>query len=362
VTTGDGKAEGQALVNYVNARGGLAGHKIVPLFYGVDLAQYYANQAGVEQQICTYFTQDHHTFALVSYANTTENFLTCVHKGGASVVDDGMLVDGTFGRTLGDRYYLPGDFRFDRAYDAYVSGLVSAGFLTAKSKVGIYYHEDPLVQRTLKNVVRPALARYGIPLVATAGINGVDYSSAVLTFQTNGVDRVLGIGLSPLLLMQQAESQQYHPLYGVNSQWAPGAILQTAASPRQLAGAVGVGWQPTSDVDAAHSPGPVSTAETTCRKIMRDAGQGNVGPSTVLQQMQTCDHVFFLQAALRGVARIDPSTLSEGTSRLGSGYRSAVTFRSTFVGGRHDGVSAYRISRFRSECSCFVYDGPVRVL
>jgi ABC-type branched-subunit amino acid transport system substrate-binding protein len=362
VTTGDGKAEGQALVNYVNARGGLAGHKITPLYYPVDLAQYEASPATIEQQICTYLTQDHKTFAVVSYANTTENFLSCLHKGGASVVDDSMFVDATFARTIGNMYYLPGDFRFDRAYDVYVSGLVAAGFLTKTSKVGVYYRDTAVGRRTLANVIKPALARYGIPLAATSGISGLDYSNTVLQFRASGVDRVLGIQLSPLQMMQQAESQQYHPRYGVNSQWAPGAILQPAAPPAQLVGAVGVGWQPTSDVDPAHNPGPVSSAETLCRKIMRDAGQGNVGPTTVLYQMQTCDHIFFLQEALRGQGPIDPAHLSAGTARLGDAYLSPVTFRSHFVSGRHDGVSAYRISRYGGSCSCFQYVGPLHAL
>jgi hypothetical protein len=362
LTTGDGKAQAEALTTHVNSRGGIAGRKVVPVLFGVDIARKLANPAAMDEAVCNYMTQDHHPFAVVSYDNTSEALTACLAKGGVVQVDNYAFVDGVLARQVSGYVYLPSDFQMERAYATYVTGLAQAGFLTRATKVGVYYAEiRPANKRVLDNTIKPILARLGIPLAAEAGVQNSNFAPAVLSFRAAGVTRVLGIALSPLLFMQAAEAQQYHPLWGLNSQWGAGALLQTAAPQGQLSGSMGVGWQPYSDVDSGHNPGPVSGNETLCKKIMADAGQdASAAPTTRLFQLQTCDHIFFLQHTLTGTPEVSARQLARQVQAVGDSYPSAVSFASRFPGGRFDGAAAYRVFRYDDGCSCFVYSGPVQ--
>jgi hypothetical protein len=362
VTTGDGRAQAAAITAWVNAHGGLGGRTLEPYFYGMDVAKSAANGQAEEEAACTAMTQDHHVFAVVAYSNPSAAFDVCLAKAHTILVDSDAFVDGPLLRQIRDYVYLPSDFLMERANSTYVLGLIRAGFLTPKNKVAVIYGESRTEsKRILDGTIKPLLRRYGIPLPVTYGVQNADFSGAVLAAQSAGVDRVLHIALSPLFFMQAAESQQYHPRYGVNSQWLPGALLQTAAPRAQLAGSVGIGWLPSGDVDARHNPGPVSRNETLCHQILRAAGEDDAAePTARVFALQTCDHVLFLKAALTDAPRATPQAMAAQVARLGRRFASASTFQADFLTGRPDGATAYRVFAFAESCSCYGYTGPPR--
>jgi len=362
VTTGDGRAQAAAITAWVNAHGGLGGRKLEPYYYGMDVAKSAANGQAEEEAACTAMTQDHHVFAVLAYSNPSAAFDVCLAKAHTVLIDSDAFVDAPLFKQIKDYVYLPSDFLMERANSTYVLGLIRAGFLTPKNKVAVVYGESRTEsKRILEGTIKPLLRKHGIPLPVTYGVQGADFSGAVLAAQSAGVDRVLHIALSPLFFMQAAESQQYHPRYGVNSQWLPGALLQTAAPRAQLVGSVGVGWLPSGDVDARANPGPVSRNETLCRQILRAAGEDNAAePTARVFALQTCDHVLFLRAALANAPKATPEAMAAEVARLGRGFESATTFRTDFLRGRPDGATSYRIFAFVESCSCYRYEGPLR--
>src|SRR4051794_4160269 len=58
---GDFKADYTALIKYVNAHGGVAGHPLVPVWYEFDVASS-ESVSTQEQRACDTWTHDHHVF------------------------------------------------------------------------------------------------------------------------------------------------------------------------------------------------------------------------------------------------------------------------------------------------------------
>ena len=89
---------------------------------------------------------------------------------------------------------------------------------------------------------------------------GSESQAETLRFASAHVTHVLSlppIEADQALFMQNAEQQRYRPRYGFTSYSLPLTVQQNPqVVPRaQLVGTLGVGWEPTNDVDAAHDPG-----------------------------------------------------------------------------------------------------------
>lgn len=368
VSTGDPKAQAQAIVAELNRRGGIAGRRIVPLFYGMDTEQYFTNPDPQFQAACAYFTEDNKVFAVVSYLNAEQagssGFYHCLAKRQTVFVDDASGITAAEYRELGPYFYKPSGFLAERATATYVGGLAAMSWITPQTKIGLFYVSTSQTESLVKHVIEPMLAQRGMSLTAKgstatgpAGIN--DIPGIVLQFRQKGVTHVLTM-TNPIFFMQQAESQHYYPKYGLSSSFSP-ATTQTLAPRDQLVGAGSVGWSPVDDVDQAHDPGPVSTNQTYCLKLMAAAGQDTSNRTVQMYMALLCDPMFFLQAALSGASGpLGPAVLADGAYGLGRSFQSALTFGTYLQRGRPDGAGSYRPSLFDNACSCFVYTGPVR--
>ena len=364
IATGDGQAQTQAIVDHLNSKGGIAGRKIVPLFFAYDLAN--PDTAGQDQAACTYWTEDHKTFAVFSVNQESDLLLTCLAKRGTMYVADNKSIDEATQRKVAPYFWAPGDFLAERFARSYVTSLHEQGFLPKGTKVGLLIRDAPRNVRVAENVVRPALKAIGAELtkVGTApyGASGTNQQGNVLAFKDAGVTRVLALEVNPLLFMQQAETQNYRPKYGLHSGYSPGGVIQTGAPRNQLSGARGMGWIPVSDVDAANDPGPVSPRQTLCFDLMRKAGQDPSVRVTALIMLWWCDTVFFVDDVLERAAAVNAASFAPAVARFGAASVSAVTYQRAFPGGRADGASSYRPVAFVDECACFRYVGPVRRL
>src|SRR5262249_35718946 len=65
---GDGQAQANAVVSWVNAHDGLAGHPIKPVYYALDLTRT-DPYSQFMQEMCSAWTQDHHVVAAFAYVN-----------------------------------------------------------------------------------------------------------------------------------------------------------------------------------------------------------------------------------------------------------------------------------------------------
>ncbi|HVA59220.1 MAG TPA: hypothetical protein VNG13_01630 [Mycobacteriales bacterium] len=367
VSTGDPHAQAQAIVDALNRGGGIAGRRIVPLYYGIDTSQYLSNPDPQFQAACAYFTQDNKVFAVVSYLDAEQagspGFYYCLAQHNTVFVDDASGITSAEYRKLGPYFYQPSNFLAERGMATYIGGLAAMNWLNPTTKIGVFYVDTSQARDLIAHVIIPMLSARGLKVTAQGGTGtgagGInDIPGIVLKFRQAGVTNILNL-TNPIFFMQQADSQRYYPRYALSSTFSP-STMQTIAPKDQLPGAASIGWQPINDVDQAHDPGPVSANETRCLQLMRNAGQDTSNRTVQMYEAQLCDPMFFLQQALRGATTVSPAVLADRVYALGRSFPSALTFGTFFQRGRPDGAGAYRPSLYDTGCGCFVYTGPTR--
>jgi ABC-type branched-subunit amino acid transport system substrate-binding protein len=367
VALGDQARVARTVIDYINAHGGMAGRKAVPVIHDADLAMAAQNPEAEYQSACTSWTQDAKVYAVVSPIGTgSDTLYTCLSKAGVLTVSAGESRDEAFFTRFADWFYEPVDMNLTRIMRTNADALATAGFFGKAPKIGVVIGDKPDERTALAKGLKPALARHGLSVADTfavpAGNNGnAAYSSAVLKFRSEGITHVLfGFLGSPLLFMTNAENQGYRPLYGLHSRNSPAAVIQQNAPAAQQRGAMGTGWQPMNDVDGNHDPGILNARQKTCLDLTKKAGQDNNVRATALLALWICDGLFFLRDSLASTRDLSPAGFRKGAEGLGA-FPAASTFRSAFAPGRlHDGASAYRLFAYKTDCSCYQYTSPLR--
>jgi hypothetical protein len=165
------------------------------------------------------------------------------------------------------------------------------------------------------------------------------------------------------LFAQAAGPQGYYPRYGLSSQNSP-LFIRSSLSPRDVQGAVGIGWSPITDV-AAGQEGALPSTRVQCTDIFRRAGVQEIGDRTAYGQFgafSRCSNLLMLRKALADHASDSPAALRAALEALGGSFDSAVAMQTSLSGARHDGAIGYRYLHFDDGCACFVYTGGVRTL
>lgn len=363
LATGDTRAQAKAVFDYVNAHGGLAGHRIVPSYYAIKASDSANDPARAQQAGCTSLTQDAHVQFVVSIVNVKPSTLACFAKAGVTVLDDVAGI-ATLEPRLQRYLYAPGDFATARLMKVLVDGLWRTGWLNAKSVVGSYTYDTRENNAVVEQALLPALKAHGLDIKERAAVSdGADAvnqaSAAALKFRASGVDRVIPVIASPLIMMLAANSQNYTPEYAIYSTFGPGALMEGTAPPAQLKGAAGIGWQPYLDIGAGTHPGPVSGNETLCFALMKAANQTATQSTTKGLQTNVCNVILYLQYAANKVGSVSGDLLSRASSLVRASFPPADTFR-TDMTSRYDGADGYHDLVYQDACSCFQYVGAVR--
>jgi hypothetical protein len=237
-----------AAVADVNGHGGVAGRKLVPLLYDVKSTSSDSIDSQM-QSACEYWTKDHKVFAMQGGRQLLWN---CARTAGAISLD----ADGATSRTMHDFPTLldPIKRSLDQLSATTVAGLERQAWSKPTTewptgKIGIITWDQPNYHYAVDHGLVPALKAHGLSatdtryVVAPETLGAVSdssaaVSSAVLSFQSNGIDHVLiqdgaagvfsGAGLT-LLFLENAESQHYRPRYGFNANNVPGLSVYPAA-------------------------------------------------------------------------------------------------------------------------------------
>jgi hypothetical protein len=370
LSTGDGRAQSLAAVQLLNARGGLAGHKVVPIVVEQDATKDATTQY---QAACSTFFDDHHVVAVFAWG-LLPMVQACAARHGVPFLTSG---NRSTSRSNFDRYPMTAvasQLVLDRMVGPWIASLQSGGWFvpasaTEKVKIGLIFNEDNDFAG-VPALVGAALRRAGLVLGLTQSMPGTDDTSkvsaatsagsnAVLKFASQGVNRVLVVDKSGQALAYfglAAASQGYYPKYGLTSLELPSA-LRTVLSARQLEGARGIGWLPSTDVPPSKQP-PLSSNATQCVKAMTQAHQDMTLAATRLSALAMCDGVLLLGAAWKDTA-LAPSAFLPGLRSLGRTYGPVTALTDDFTAHR-DGVSGVRPLAFDSACDCFAYTGPLR--
>ncbi|MCA1721641.1 MAG: ABC transporter substrate-binding protein, partial [Actinobacteria bacterium] len=382
---GNGKRQWQILLNDINARGGIAGHKLVPVWHENDSTSSQSTDEK-ESAACADWTQDNKVFAAVDgEASTSETLQNCLHKAGVvQLYEDLTRADGeTFRRYP---YYLEtGTLRMDRVAAFWPRALDAQKYFTGWDtkaarpgplpvKVGIISFDDRTTVNSVQRQLKPALQAVGhaaaewirIQYPTGTADNGSAISAiqaAELKFASQGITHVLpfdaqGAGIGAFFA-QGADSQKYYPRYGLNSGNGTQILVDAGLWPTsQLAGALGYGWVPLVDVRLTDNPdsGPLSNdARRRCVALMTKGGE-DVGSAIVKRQVTSkCDALQFLEQALQLGGSVTRDALVAGANRIGSTFSSGQTFGTRFDAEHHDGAAYGRSFAYTASCGCFRY-------
>jgi hypothetical protein len=371
---GNLQTDAGAAISYVNKHGGLAGHVLEPVYYSIPLTStqpYSTTMAAV----CSSWTQDHHVVMGVAVGFAIPNDLAaCLSQHHIPYVSGGTyLHDSSSYRSIP---YLvsPYEAGTDVAMSALVKTLLARHVLSSKSRVGVMLgtNETAAVD-AYNNVVVPELkgkvasvTSYSIeypPSTEAAVAEAQTVSNDELHMRANGVTNVLF--LAPGVegnFMQDAYQQHWSPKYALTSFDGPWGLASahTKEVLGALTGAIGIGWQPTSDVGTYGSSIFTNSTTRLCTRIERPTGQ-LTNNFQEFAGFQYCDAMLFVQAAANasGAASITGPALLQGYNSLGASRPDANTFTSTLSPQQHDGASAYRELEFETSCRCFRYTGAV---
>ena len=368
VDYGDQEAIARAIVDDLNARGGIAGRTVVPVFYDYRTSEILGSPEAADQAACTRLTEDTTVFAVVAVTGVLGEVLPqCLADHQTPLIINNNI---PFPREAFDRwspwFFSTASPMTERFIPVWFDRMEAAGWFepwdttvggpgTAPTKIGLLITGSE-GGRLFAELVTAELARLGREVAATYEVNDAfdtsGMSSAVLQFRSAGVTHVVPESLLLLLFPQSAESQRYRPRYAVSTASAP-LLVQSAAPPVQLRGSLGVGYFPSYDVDNAKDPGDPSAAATRCRELQRAVGNDPDQRESWNLMGKACDGFAYLLAAIDAVGLRDDA-IALGTPRITS-LDAAGTFRIVFGPGRPDGVGAVRDLGFDDGCECFVY-------
>jgi hypothetical protein len=368
---GDEEIQVNAAVKDLNAHGGLLGHPIKPVFAYSDLA---SSQSGEEQEqaACATWTQDNRVIAVVTPIAITGTLMGCLASHHVPL----LYASGTMLTRSELASYplqvMPSMPVQDRMVGFWVESLWRQHYFTAKSaaqpmRLGVLHFDDPAEEPVIKGPLTRALAAHNIAISAQEALpqptsttslsdDSSGCQSAILKFAAANITHVMMLdrnGNQLLLCAPAAESQNYHPRYGLSSTSAPGGV-ESALPADQLAGSVGVGWLPTGDVSDAHEIG-VGPAAQHCLAEMAAAGEDTTSRSTDDSALRYCETLSLLQRAFDLGGAISTAGFSSGLSRVGSAFNDPMTFAVFFGSGRRDGPAAVRDFAFNSSCGCYRY-------
>jgi ABC-type branched-subunit amino acid transport system substrate-binding protein len=360
-------------VDWMNAHGGLGGHKINLVLYGAQIAGSKSYDQSL-QEMCSMMTEDHHVVAAV-IANITvpNNMAHCMEKAKGLYVTDGGYLK-TSADWAGLTYTVsPSELDANLLGRQLAQLMLDKGAAKRGDTVGLVVYDAPGFHAAEQQFLRVAKDN-GISVVSYAvhyatstpdlanSITAVQ--SAQLAMQARGAKVVASLSSGGMMAMylSNANQQKYFPRYLLSSNDSP-VGGPAAAKPGQLKGALVLGTQPLSDVDLFANPRLFSDrAFATCRSIHQ--GDASIKKTTDFAIVQrVCQSLLLVQTAARGYGGTDitGTTLRNGLRQLRS-TATGSTYLASFGPRKQWAPSHYRALRFDEAKNAFVYDGAPQPL
>ncbi len=387
-TTGNTTAQVNAVVDAINAAGGIGGRKVVPVIRQFDLAGSNRDQA---EALCAAFADDDKVFAVSSQsvivaAASKECFArkkTLFIEGAGSFPFDTETL-----KRMAPYAYVSNLPAIDRVVPSYVKTLVDEKYFGADpktAKVGVVSMDDP-AYKVAGTKLLAELDKIGVKPIETTYFDTTsqatvsrDSTAASTRFAAKGITHVISLASAgnTMQFMWTGEDNSYFPRMAFTSFDALRIVADgptfrlRKVSKRSLEGSLAIGVNTVVDTDDTQNVFPSAGPEKRCIDIYTNSklitGFENRYLSRYAQSY--CDNLFFMKTVgdkIKGPLNVD--SFAAEASKLGSkGFDAGVGWLTTFGAGRFDGGDGYRVLRFDSTCSrptdgCFVYASGVQKL
>jgi hypothetical protein len=387
ISQGDPKGEAQAVVNYINNHGGVAGgRKLVPVWQPYD-ATSTSTPASQDQAACANYTQDHRVFAVADSGLTT-NLAACLLKAGVFMDFSGDIISHDNGHFHKYPNYVDvGTLSEDRFMNEEVQVLQRQKWFspwdtttgqaapTGTAKIGVLTINNPWWDTPVDKILLPALKKAGHP-AAGGDVFRVTYpqttdqeaqtvsdiQTAALRFRSDGVTHVVFTdpnGLLTLIFSRNAQGQRYFPRYGVSSGSGMEALVTAGdVDPSTLKGAIGLAWDPSLDLTPAASAHYQTPATAFCLKVLKQAGYTFPDVNSQGIALSTCDTLFFLADVInRAAPNFNLASALNAVAGIGSSFHPANEPLAFLSATRHDALQEGWDMEWDSSCSCAKYLG-----
>jgi hypothetical protein len=371
-TYGDEQAY-DALVKEYNAHGGLAGRKIVPVYGETDTAS--TDWSTQFHAACEDLTRDHHVEAVLGYVFVfLDSFEQCLAS---------RHIPHLYGG------YQPGDVQAQRDFpnvvsvahptvdglnETVLSGAMTAGLLTTRSKLGIVYdgcaHGDRAFAKSTEPWLKAHHLQYEAVYIdcaggsADAGPAATAVKSAQLQFAAHRVDVVfVPNAIELLLFMENAQSQGYRPTY-INQGGGAAFEAQGRAVPQEQEKRLhGFGWSPALDVTQSHQPYARTPQQRACLDKLKRHGLVPQAYNDFMFAFITCDSLDLYARALTLTGGVsDGAQVQQALLAVMPRFQGSFTYAGAYgvSSAQRGGPGRYRATAWDDACTCFTYRGPVR--
>ncbi|MEI6694395.1 MAG: hypothetical protein WCL12_06735 [Actinomycetes bacterium] len=384
---GDVPAQINALVNYVNANGGIGGRQII-----ADLKPYEGSLDAPDyaESFCNAFTQDDQVFAVVFEGQLQNNVRPCYSARKTIMIDQGLLAkDAQEFAKFTPYLWSPTFPEYGSYLKAELQSLQTQGWLTGAKGVSLIGIDNDVARRQIEQTVIPFLATAGITntktfFIDTANIGtlGAGSSTALTGTKSAGLDRIIVIGGARILPIAVSSSESNDLLPG--TKWS----VSTYDSPlflednpdseviSTLDGMTGFGVIPAADIRDDPSlpfPNPANPAEVKCDQIIDNAGAEPKPP--IRPNYKTgfayCDGLFFLKGVIDKAPKdLTAANFRDAAFSLGTSYQSSLSFGGSFGQGNYAYTTIGRAMVYDQTCvnpvtitastkgkGCFRYQG-----
>jgi hypothetical protein len=383
----DSKAAYEAVVKSINADRAAAA-TLAADYVAIDAS---SSQSREEQlaSACAHFTDDARVDIVASFTSgAAGSFAHCLARRGTP------LIDGAASASVGadvlrqnPSLWTPSQLSLDRV------AALQATFLSRQSwaakrwpsdsrcatvtepRIGVVTFDRPDWRAAYSRAMEPAFKAagtkvYDVYYIAVEGSTAQQVSgaaagaqSAVLKFSNDCIDHVVFLSNVAVdyLFMNIADQQGYRPRYGLSSLEAPPVIVQNVTAPgSQLHGALGAGWAPYADVNAADFDAEARRPGAACMRILAAAQMAPKDNNAAFLALPSCEGpLFALAAYTRWLQLGRQGTLTAAVDSMGTTYAAAGAMRTQLSSRQHDGASAYRGFAFVDACVCFRYSTAV---
>lgn len=361
-----GDVEGQirALVEAVNAEGGIAGRRVDPVIVKYDAL---TDSPDNEEKLCRTFTEDNPVFAVVLYGQVQSNARPCYAERKTLMIDQTFFpVDQKTFEDLEPYLWQPLMPEYGKLLRGLAKALDDNSYFDDDAALGVIGIDSPENRRVYEEDLAPTLGELGVSVEEVQWIDptsgatlqaGLDQT--VLEFKDRKINRVIVVGGSRLLafLATTAVPQEYFPRYAITSFDNPDFLRREM--PMALAGSIGISIQPAFDVSDAQYPRPGNDAEKWCTDTLAAAGHDFEERANAREALVYCDALRLLAEA--GAALVGRSltveALAESMRALGDNWTSASNYASGFLADAFDGVAGFRATTWNAKCGCFELTG-----
>jgi len=354
---GDPKQQWDAYISTVNAKGGILGRKIQPVYREYDGLDLDAQRAA-----CVYLTEQAKVFAIVNSGGFYGDPILCVtqqHRTpflgqAGEALDFYQKSKGLYFSTTPNK---------DRVLQNMVASAARDGVFKGKT-VGLLSREgiDAIpVDRSLK----PALKAHGITVTYEARISADDSAAQsqipleVQQMKSKDVDFImLTTGLIVAnVFAQQADSQRYTPQYMTSDFASGGADIYTIGMPASFAGAITYTALRTGEARAGMSE---ALQDAACRKTF-EKHTGKKLDRTGTEYSITVTACGILDQFVVGMVKAGTnptrSLLSNALQSIGA-WDVPYSGAGSWSRNKFDAPDVTRRGTWKSDCRCWIPVGP----